>query len=74
MKQRLLFVDDDPLILQGLRRSLHGMRAQWDLQFAGSGSDALALMAQQGASVPANARQTKGSGGVRMCETLFETT
>lgn len=47
MKNRILFVDDDPLVLQGLRRSLHGMRAQWDLQFAGSGSDALALMAQQ---------------------------
>jgi len=47
MKSRILFVDDNPLVLQGLRRLLHGMREQWELQFAESGNAALALMAQQ---------------------------
>lgn len=46
MKNHILFVDDNPLVLQGLRRSLHGMRDQWDLDFAENGAAALELMAQ----------------------------
>ncbi|HEY1499044.1 MAG TPA: response regulator [Acidobacteriaceae bacterium] len=34
MLKRLLFVDDDPLVLAGLRRALHDMRLEWDMQFA----------------------------------------
>ena len=36
MKKRVLFVDDEPNVLNGLRRSLHGMREVWDLQFVDS--------------------------------------
>jgi CheY-like chemotaxis protein/HD-like signal output (HDOD) protein len=42
---RVLFVDDEPRILDGLRRSLRGRRGVWDMQFAGGGAEALELMA-----------------------------
>lgn len=44
MAIRVLFVDDEPNVLDGLRRMLRPMRSQWDLLFAGGGEEALALM------------------------------
>jgi len=43
---RLIFVDDEPLVLEGLRRTLHSMRSEWNMQFANSGAEALQMMAQ----------------------------
>jgi HD-like signal output (HDOD) protein/CheY-like chemotaxis protein len=42
---RVLFVDDEPRILDGLRRSLRAKRADWDMSFATSGAAALELLA-----------------------------
>lgn len=44
MKTRLLFVDDEPNIIQGLKRSLFNMRSEWDMFFALSGEEALNIM------------------------------
>jgi putative nucleotidyltransferase with HDIG domain len=44
---RILFVDDEPNILSGLRRQLRDMRHKWDMAFTESGQQALALMATQ---------------------------
>ena len=41
-KKRILFVDDEPNVLSGLRRSLRGERKVWEMEFAESGQDALA--------------------------------
>lgn len=41
MKKRVLFVDDEPMLLSGLKRSLHGMREQWEMQFVDSAGAAL---------------------------------
>jgi len=41
MKQRLLFVDDEEMLLSGLRRSLHNMRDVWDMHFVDSAATAL---------------------------------
>lgn len=43
-KQKILFVDDEESILQGLRRTLRRRRAEWDMEFVPSGQEALALM------------------------------
>lgn len=43
---RVLFVDDDQNVLQGLRRILRGFRQEWDMAFANSGKEALDLLAQ----------------------------
>lgn len=42
--KRLLFVDDDPMVLAGLRRALHEMRNEWQMEFASSGQEALQAM------------------------------
>lgn len=45
MKRRILFVDDDPLVLAGLRRLMHALREQWETEFAQSGAEALECLA-----------------------------
>ncbi|MEV4702943.1 response regulator [Actinoplanes sp. NPDC049316] len=42
---RILFVDDEPRILDGLRRSLRARRYDWDMDFATSGAQALEALA-----------------------------
>lgn len=49
--KRVLFVDDEPLVLEGLRRMLFGMRREWDMRFAGGGNEALRMMAEAPADV-----------------------
>lgn len=46
MKRNILFVDDEPNILQGLRRMLRPMRDRWDMHFAESGKAALEIMSR----------------------------
>lgn len=41
----IVFVDDEPLVLQGLRRMLTPMRKHWDMGFASGGAEALKMMA-----------------------------
>ncbi|NQZ56986.1 MAG: HDOD domain-containing protein [Lentisphaeraceae bacterium] len=47
----ILFVDDQPLILRGIRRMLRDMRQIWDLHFVESGTDALKFLREHGADV-----------------------
>jgi HD-like signal output (HDOD) protein/ActR/RegA family two-component response regulator len=42
--RRVLFVDDEPRILEGLRRMLRAQRDEWDMAFAPGGEAALAMM------------------------------
>ncbi|MEA3280115.1 MAG: response regulator [Thermodesulfobacteriota bacterium] len=46
-KKRILFVDDEPNILQGLRRMLRSIRHEWEMKFAKSGSEALEMLARE---------------------------
>ncbi|MCK5566163.1 MAG: HDOD domain-containing protein [Planctomycetes bacterium] len=43
-KKRIFFVDDDKAVLDGLRRMLHNMRNEWDMNFVTSGKEALEVM------------------------------
>jgi len=47
MKPIVLFVDDEPNILSGLRRMLRPQRAHWDMRFAEGGQAAIDLMATE---------------------------
>jgi HD-like signal output (HDOD) protein len=40
MKKRLLFVDDEPMVLQGIQRMLRPMREEWEMDFAEGGERA----------------------------------
>lgn len=46
MSKRILFVDDEPMLLSGLERSLRGMRKEWEMEFASGGRQALEAMAR----------------------------
>lgn len=45
--RRILFVDDEPQILQGLRDLLRPQRREWKMSFAESGEAALAILAAE---------------------------
>jgi HD-like signal output (HDOD) protein len=49
--KRVLFVDDEPMVLDGLRRMLHGMGREWEMEFVSSGEAALQSMAAKPADV-----------------------
>ncbi|WP_306599054.1 HDOD domain-containing protein [Geothrix sp. 21YS21S-2] len=44
-KIRVLFVDDEPFVLQGLRRLLRDMRGEWEMSFEASGAEGLVTLA-----------------------------
>ncbi|SMP39546.1 response regulator [Desulfonatronum lacustre] len=44
MNDRILFVDDNPSVLRGLRRMLLELEDTWQMHFAESGEEALAMM------------------------------
>jgi HD-like signal output (HDOD) protein len=47
----LLFVDDEPRVLQGLQRQLHSMRTEWTMNFVENGASALERMRTEPADV-----------------------
>src|SRR5581483_110644 len=46
MKKTILFVDDEPNVLNGLRRTLPSLEQEWSIAFATSGQEALAILSQ----------------------------
>lgn len=46
-RKKVLFVDDEPNFLAGLRRMLRGQRDQWELFFAGGADEALELVKRE---------------------------
>src|SRR5579863_2413558 len=47
MSIRILFVDDEPLILEGLQRSLRPFRKEWSAAYAAGGEEALAMLQRE---------------------------
>ncbi len=48
---RVLFVDDEPRVLDGLGRMLFGLDREWETRFATSATEAMALLAEWSADV-----------------------
>jgi putative nucleotidyltransferase with HDIG domain len=63
MKRRVLFVDDEPNVLDGLRRMLRPFRNEWDMLFAPGGPRALELMAAQPVDVLVTDMRMPGMDG-----------
>ncbi len=63
---RILFVDDEPEILSGLRRMLAPRRNDWDMAFVGSGADALAEMASADFDVVVTDMRMPGMTGAEL--------
>ncbi len=66
MKQHILFVDDEPNLLHGLRRMLRPMRQSWDMHFAESGPDALQIIDQQPCDVVVSDMRMPGMDGSQL--------
>lgn len=65
---RILFVDDDRRVLDGLRRMLHKMRQQWQMQFVTSGMDALEEMKEEHYDIIVSDMQMPDMNGVKLLE------
>jgi HD-like signal output (HDOD) protein len=72
MKKRILFVDDEPLVLAGLRRMLHGMRKQWDMVFVESGDAALGFMADSAVDVVVSDMRMPGMNGAQLLNEVMK--
>jgi HD-like signal output (HDOD) protein len=64
--RRVLFVDDEPYVLEALQRMLHNMRHEWDMRFAGSGAQALKMMAELPAEVVVSDMRMPQINGVQL--------
>ncbi len=62
----LLFVDDDPKVLQGLQRQLRTMRNEWNMNFVEGGPQALAFMARQPVDVIVTDMMMPGMDGSQL--------
>lgn len=63
---RILFVDDEPYVLDGLRRMLRSRRAEWDMVFAGGGQEALDLMEEKSFDVIVSDMRMPGMSGEQL--------
>jgi HD-like signal output (HDOD) protein len=71
-KKRLLFVDDDPMILKGLQRTLRKMRDAWEVRYAESGAAALAELASHPADVVISDMRMPGMDGAELLAVVKE--
>jgi putative nucleotidyltransferase with HDIG domain len=60
---RIVFVDDEVNILEGMRRAFHGMRGEWSMEFLPSGAAALASLAILPADVIVSDMRMPGMDG-----------
>jgi YesN/AraC family two-component response regulator len=70
MTKRILFVDDELMVLRGIQRSLRGMRNEWDIQFASGGPEALELMAEAPFDVVITDMRMPGMDGARLLDVV----
>ncbi|MEM7199675.1 MAG: response regulator [Planctomycetota bacterium] len=63
---RILFVDDEPQVLNGLRRCLRDMRDEWEMSFAGGGDEALAMLEAAPFDVVVSDMQMPGMTGAEL--------
>jgi putative nucleotidyltransferase with HDIG domain len=70
--KRILFVDDEIGILDGLKRMLRPMRAEWDMAFAPGGEPALSLLQDSPFDVIVTDMRMPGMDGATLLEIVRE--
>lgn len=66
MKQQILFVDDEPNILRGLRRMLYPLRNMWEMAFAENGREALKRLEETSYDVIVSDMRMPGMDGAQL--------
>ncbi len=72
MKHRILFVDDEALVLQGLQRMLRPMRNEWEMEFVTSGAAALERMCQTPFDVVVADMRMPGMNGAELLNEVMK--
>lgn len=65
-RRSVLFVDDEPKVLQGLKRMLRTQRRDWEAAFAESGNEALGLLEKERFDVVISDMRMPGMNGVQL--------
>lgn len=72
MKKKILFVDDESRILEGLKRMLRPMRKEWDMSFASSGQEALDILSKNHFDVVVSDMRMPGMDGGQLLTKVME--
>jgi HD-like signal output (HDOD) protein len=72
MRKRLLFVDDEQMVLDGLRRALWSMRGEWEMQFFSNGNEALEALGRESFDAIISDMRMPLMDGVQLLETVKE--
>ena len=70
--KKVLFVDDEPNVLQGLERMLRPLRREWEIAFASSGAEALEALALRPFDVLVSDMRMPGMNGVELMTAVME--
>jgi len=71
-RPRALFVDDEPRVLDGLRRSLRSKRGEWDMAFATGGVEAVELLRTEQYDVVVSDMRMPGMDGAELLANVSE--
>lgn len=71
-KKKILFVDDEPDVLRGLRRMLHSMKNEWDIEFAASALKAIEMMKDTHFDVLVTDMRMPEMDGVQLLERVIK--
>jgi HD-like signal output (HDOD) protein len=66
VREQVIFVDDEPHLLAGLRRMLHAEREHWDMTFVSSGAEALELFDRQPVDAIVSDMRMPGMDGAQL--------
>jgi len=69
-RRRILFIDEEPRVLAGLRRALYGQRDEWDMVFTDSAQPALASFDQTPFDIIVTDMQMPGANGELLREVM----
>ncbi|MDR3556895.1 MAG: response regulator [Syntrophobacteraceae bacterium] len=70
--RRILFVDDEPMVLDGLRRTLRTMGKEWQMEYATSGREALEILAARVFDVLVTDMRMPGMDGCQLLNHVRE--
>ena len=66
IKKRILFVDDEPMVLRGLQRTLRKMRDAWEMTFISSAEEALTCLDEKSMDVIISDMKMPGMDGTQL--------
>jgi putative nucleotidyltransferase with HDIG domain len=70
-RQQILFVDDEPMVLQGLQRMLRAFRTEWDMTFVAGGQEALAKLAEHPFDIIISDMRMPGMNGAELLKEVM---